>query len=82
VRNSRTASPGSVHVILRLWGCTENDIKRAESNARHYFACSWEIVEFLPSSGTPCPIPIHDPVALKQNAMYDAAWAAYPADHR
>ena len=71
---------GPIRVILRLWGCTKDDITRAESNARHhYFAHAWTIVQVVPSSGTPCPIPSHDPIALNQNALYDAAWAAYPA---
>jgi hypothetical protein len=75
----RAAALGSVRVTLRLWGCTEDDIKRAEANARQdCFARSWTIVEVLPSSGTPCPR--RDPIALNQNALYDAAWAAYLAD--
>ncbi|MGH3626188.1 MAG: hypothetical protein ACRDRL_01905 [Sciscionella sp.] len=68
-----------IPVALRVWGCTEDDIKRAEANARHYqFAHSWHIVEIIPSTGAPCPIPKRDPIALNQNALYDAAWAAYP----
>ena len=79
--DSRTAALGSVRVTLRLWGCTKDDIKRAEANARQdSFARLWTIVEVLPSSGTPCPIPRRDPIALNQNALYDAAWAAYLAD--
>lgn len=69
-----------IRVALRLWGCTQEDVKRAEANARqYYFARSWNIVEVIPSTGVPCPIPIRDPIALNQNALYDAAWAAYPA---
>jgi hypothetical protein len=75
-----SAPQGAVRVILRLWGCTKADIGRAEANARQYhFAHSWTVVRVLPSSGTPCPIPSRDPIALTQNALYDAAWAAYPA---
>jgi hypothetical protein len=71
---------GSIRVVLRLWGCTQDDITRAETNARQYhFARLWNVVKVLPSTGTPCPIPWRDPSALKQNALYDAAWAAYPA---
>jgi hypothetical protein len=70
----------STHVILRLWGCTDADIARAEENARcWHFSGRWEVVEVIPSIGTPCPIPPRDPIALSQNAMYDAAWAAYRA---
>lgn len=72
--------PDPIRVTLRLWGCTQEDLKRAEANARQYYvARSWNIVEVIPSTGVPCPIPIRDPVALNQNALYDAAWAAYPA---
>ncbi len=68
-------------VVLRLWGCTDADVERAEADARHWrFSSRWEVVEVIPSSGTPCPIPSHDPIALKQNAEYDAAWAAYRAE--
>lgn len=66
-----------IPVALRVWGCTKDDLTRAEANARHYYAQSWDIVEVIPSTGTPCPIPTRDPIALNQNAMYDAAWAAY-----
>lgn len=68
----------STRVILGLWGCTDADIKRAEADARHWdFSRKWEIVEVIPSTGIPCPIPPHDPTALHQHTMYDAAWAAY-----
>ena len=71
----------STPVVLRIWGCTEDDLKRAETNARqYYFAQSWEIVEVIPSTGVPCPIPSRDPIAVNQNALYDAAWAAYRAN--
>ncbi|WP_326853179.1 hypothetical protein [Actinocrinis sp.] len=67
-------------VVLRLWGCTDADVELAEENARHWrFSSTWDIVEVIPSTGTPCPIPRNDPIALKQNAEYDAAWAAYRA---
>ena len=69
-------------VKLRIWGCTETDLERAQYNATHYQyanALGWTIVEVIPSTGTPCPIPAHDPTALSQNALYDAAWAAYSA---
>lgn len=70
----------SVRVVLRLWGCTDADIEHAEENARHWvFSSTWDIVEVIPSTGTPCPIPRNDPIALKQDAVYDAAWAAYRA---
>jgi hypothetical protein len=68
-------------VVLRVWGCTDADIKRAEDNARHsFFSQKWEVVEVIPSTGAPCPIPPRDPIALNQDAVYDAAWAAYPAE--
>ena len=71
----------SIPVVLRTWGCTEEDLERAEANARqYYFAQSWEIVEVIPSTGIPCPIPRRDVIALNQNAVYDAAWAAYRAN--
>lgn len=72
----------SRRIRLRIWGCTKDDLERAEYNATHYQhanALDWAIVEVIPSTGTPCPIPIRDPTALTQNAIYDAAWAAYPA---
>ena len=76
---SGTIHRRSSQVILRLWGCTDADVERAEANAlQWHFNGRWEIVEVLPSTGTPCPIPIRDPIALHQNAMYDAAWAVYP----
>lgn len=74
----------SRRVMLRIWGCTAADLRRAEDNATHHQhanALGWTIVEIIPSTGTPCPIPIRDPTALTQNAIYDAAWAAYPAIH-
>ncbi len=69
-------------IKLRIWGYTKEDLERAQANATHYqyaYALAWDVVEVIPSTGTPCPIPIRDPTALKQNALYDAAWAAYPA---
>jgi hypothetical protein len=80
-----TARPDALgkptRVILRLWGCTDADVERAEHDARHWqFSGTWEIVEVIPSSGAPCPIPSRDPIALTQNAVYDAAWAAYRAE--
>jgi hypothetical protein len=75
-----TSTALAMRVILRLWGCTPDDLWRAEENARNYqYSNSWAIVEVIPSTGTPCPIPMRDPIALNQNAIYDAAWAAYPA---
>jgi hypothetical protein len=68
-------------VILRVWGFSAADVERARTNAQQwYFAHSWDVVEIIPSTGTPCPIPPRDPTALNQNALYDAAWAAYPAE--
>jgi hypothetical protein len=70
----------SVRVVLLLWGFTDADVQEAETNARQrHFSSGWEIVDVIPRTGTPCPIPRHDPIALDQNAMYDAAWAAYRA---
>ena len=67
-------------VVLRLWGCTDADVRRAEENARRsQHSHNWAIAEVIPSTGTPCPSPRRDPIALSQNALYDAAWAAYPA---
>jgi hypothetical protein len=78
----RLTTRTSRRVKLRIWGYTKADLERAEANATHYryaYALDWTVVEVIPSTGTPCPIPMCDPVALKQNALYDAAWAAYPA---
>jgi hypothetical protein len=76
------ALPMRRQVVLRVWGFTAADVVCATTNAKQwYFASSWEIVEVIPSTGTPCPIPPRDPIALNQNALYDAAWAAYPAEH-
>lgn len=72
----------SRRIKLQIWGCTAADLERAQYNATHYQhanALDWAIIEVIPSTGTPCPIPTHDPIALTQNALYDAAWAAYPA---
>ncbi len=72
----------SRRVRLRIWGCTAADLQHAEANATHYQYANglgWTVVEVIPSTGTPCPIPMRDPTALTQNALYDAAWAAYPA---
>ncbi|MBS2962941.1 hypothetical protein KGA66_07795 [Actinocrinis puniceicyclus] len=77
------ATRAPARVILRVWGCTAEDLQRAEANARqYYFSHSWTIVEVVASTGIPCPIPIRDPIALTQNAIYDAAWAAYPTGRR
>jgi hypothetical protein len=68
-------------VVLRVWGFSAADVERAKTNAQQwYFAHSWDVVEIIPSTGTPCPIPLRDPIALNQNALYDAALAAYPAE--
>jgi len=76
---SETLLHRAPRVVLRLCGCTDADIERAKTNALHWhFSGRWEIVEIIPSQGIPCPIPLQDPIALHQHAMYDAAWAVYP----
>lgn len=67
-------------VRLRLWGFTRDDVANAESKARRTLdARFWVITEALATSGGVSPIPSHDPVALKQGADYNWAWAAYLA---
>jgi hypothetical protein len=70
----------SILVILRLWGCTTNDTKDAEAAAKQWCArYAWDIVELIRSTGTPCPIPPHDSIALNQDTDYNAVWALYRA---
>jgi hypothetical protein len=74
-RNAR----GLRRVVLRVWGCTPEDVRRAESLAlKSPRARCWQITEVVRSSGAPCPIPLRDCLALDQAAEYDQAWAAYP----
>lgn len=70
----------STHVILRLWGFAVADTKEAEAAARHWCArYGWDVVELIRSTGTPCPIPPRDSIALSQDTDYNAVWAIYPA---
>jgi hypothetical protein len=76
---ARTSTPDPA--ILRVWGCTDTDVRCAEVSAQQaYLSSRWEFVEVIPSLGVPCPIPPHDPIALGQITTYDMVWAAYPAE--
>ena len=65
-------------VVLRLWGFTGADVVLAEQSARRAVCGSgWVVADVLSSSEAVCPIPSYDPIALKQGADYDRAWAVY-----
>ncbi len=67
-------------VRLRVWGFTADDAALAESMARQVPGASfWQIEDVIATSGGACPIPSSDPIALRQGADYDWAWAAYLA---
>jgi hypothetical protein len=68
-------------VVLRVWGSTMDDAQLAETQARQSpHAWAWQVVEVIPSSGPPCPIPSRDSKAIEQGVGYDAVWAVYPTD--
>ena len=67
-----------LRVILRVWGQTPNDADDARSAALASAGAGlWEVAEIISTHGGPCPIPLHDSIAVGQGADYGYAWGAY-----
>lgn len=68
---------------LHVWGLTEQDADRAQTDAEAKHAAEIEAAERVSVTrtiGMPCPIRRRDPRAVAQAATYHMAWALYPSD--
>ncbi len=73
--------PAEVPIRLVVWGATEDDVKRAISEASWGWGrLTWEFVEIERHIGVPCPIDVEDPWSIAADRHYDWAYAAFRAD--